>query len=375
MIKNKIVHFLILIVILSSLDSIYISYTIGVKSSSEISILKYISTLLYFLFSSYLFYITLRKNKIPNKFILDVLLIFYLTVIILVNLFYKNYTILYLIRVLSSMLIIFSAFNGFSGLIKPKYLKYFFFIHFIVQLIQAFLFNNLQGLSNLGLNLRNTGLLVMPSTAGLISVLSLIYFLANNKRNYFLIIVTIISVLLTASGLSLLILFISFFIIFNIKRSVFLILSGFLVPLFFIFAPIILGRANLFESISDRLYVWSKLIEKMQLLNLSTSGYYTNSFASAMRVSGNSSWRDFIIDGDFFMISLNFGVIIFIIYIASILIKTISSNRNIFYLGIIFTCASFTLNLLEIPFAILLFACLITKYENKIPFNRNSTSS
>jgi hypothetical protein len=375
MLKNKIVHFIILIIILSSLDSIYISYTIGIKSSSEISILKYITTLLYFLFSSYLFYITLRKNKIPNKFILDVLLIFYLTVIILVNLFYKNYTVLYLIRVLSSMLIIFSAFNGFSGLINPKYLKYFFFIHFIVQLIQAFLFNNLQGLSNLGLNLRNTGLLVMPSTAGLISVLSLIYLLANNKRNYFLIIVTIISVLLTASGLSLVILFLSFFIIFNIKRSVFLILSGFLVPLFLIFAPIILGRANLFKSISDRLYVWSKLIEKMQFLNLSTSGYYTNSFASASRISGNSSWRDYIIDGDFFMISLNFGVIIFIIYIASILIKTISSNRSIFYLGIIFTCVSFTVNLLEIPFAILLFACLITKYENKIPFNRNSTSS
>ena len=375
MIKNKIVHFLILIIILSSLDSIYISYTIGTKNSTEISILKYISTLLYFLFSLYLFYITLRKNKIPNKFILDVTLIFYLTVIILVNLFYKNYTILYLIRVISSLLIIFSAFNGFSGLINPKYLKYFFFIHFLIQLIQAFLFNNLQGLSNLGLNLRNTGLLVMPSTAGLISVLSLIYLLANNKRNYFLIIVTIISVLLTASGLSLVILFISFFIIFNIKRSVFLILSGFLVPLFLIFAPIILGRANLFKSISDRLYVWSKLIEKMQFLNLSTSGYYTNSFASAMRISGNSSWRDYIIDGDFFMISLNFGVIIFAIYITSILIKTISSNRNIFYLGIIFICASFTLNLLEIPFAILLFASLITKYENKIPFNRNSTSS
>jgi hypothetical protein len=364
MIKNKIVHFLILITILSSLDSIYISYTVGVKNSNEISILKYISTLLYFLFSLYLLFTILRKNKIPNKFILDVILIFYLTVIIIVNLFFKNYTILYLIRVISSLLIIFSAFNGLSGLINPKYLKYFFFIHFLTQLIQAFLFNNLQGLSNLGLNLRNTGLLVMPSTAGLISVLSLIYLLANNKRNYFLIIVTIISVLLTASGLSLVILLISFFIIFNIKRWVFLILSSFLVPLFLIFAPVILGRANLFNSILDRFYVWSKLIEKIQFLNLSTSGHYTNSFASAMRISGNSSWRDFIIDGDFFMISLNFGVIIFAIYITSILIKTISSNRNIFYLGIIFICASFTLNLLEIPFAILLFASLITKYEN-----------
>jgi hypothetical protein len=225
------------------------------------------------------------------------------------------------------------------------------------------------------MNLRNTGLFPMPSTAGLFAILSLFYLINPNKRNYFIILIATISVYLTASALSFFLMIIVLFHIFKVKRRYFVFSGSISIPILIAAAPFLLGRADLWKSLSDRVLVWTKFVKDFEIFNFYSTGIYTNAYTTYIRNVGMVNWEKYVVDGDYLQILMNFGSIFLLVYIVSIVIKWSNSSRSMSYFWLVFVLTSVTINLLEVSFAILIISSIIYFHESKKFSNRDATTS
>jgi hypothetical protein len=275
--------------------------------------------------------------------------------ILLINVISFNFKSTFIIKPITSILILFALTNQSKIFASNNLLKALFFTHVGLQIIESIFLPNPMSFNLLGLNVRSTGIMPMPSSAAIVSILLgeiLNHINCLNKKIIGLL--TFFSIILSASGLGLVV-----FLYLTIRKTKYIkyLTIPFLVFLL-IMAPTILGRADLMKSIEDRFVNWTTNFEKIKIINLNTSGLFTNSNAAYERSIGNN-WEVYVTDGDFLSILLNMGIIPFLTYLFALFVQIIHSKSHQKKYWVALILFSLTMNFLEFSIAVLLFAILL----------------
>jgi hypothetical protein len=245
-----------------------------------------------------------------------------------------------------------------------RFFKWLFFLHFLLQIIQLLFLSNYQGLLFGTFNLRNTGIFLMPSTSAIFSILMLLLFDGINSLKPTDWILFGLSVVLSASGLGLILFLVYVTWKLRLDKIVLsLILLGIL-PVFYYTLPIILSRPSLYLSIMDRLENWNDKISHIGLFPSDSSGKYTNAFATLAKINGDLNWKSFIIDGDVMSIFLNLGFILGLVFYWRLMRKAIIGKNGVVYF--ILLLASLTVSILEmlwVPLVVILIISIRNERE------------
>lgn len=352
---KKITNILILLIIFSYVPDLLALYAQGLKSLTVVSYLKYLREI-FVLFVAFILVIrNISKSKnirVSSTPFLVLIVLFLITV--LMNLLLGNFKAVFLLKAIASVCILFAVTNQERIEVSYRLIKALFFIHISSQLIEAIFLPNIMSFKLLWFNVRSTGIMPMPSSAAIISILlSEILYQGDNKGKKVIGFLTIFSILLSASGLGLLV-----FSFLTLKKTKYLrIITLPILSILLLAAPFLLGRADLTKSIEDRFSNWNNTIDKISLINLNSSGFYTNANAAYERANKNN-WEQYVTDGDFLSILLNFGTFPFLIYLFAIILQIFKEKPYQKVLWITLILFSLTMNFLEFTLAVVLFAIL-----------------
>jgi hypothetical protein len=353
---KKTVNILILVIIFSYVPDLFALYTQGLKSLPAVSYIKYLREILVLIVSFILFIKSISKSKnVRASSVPFLILTVFFIITVLINLLLGNFKAVFLLKTIASVGILFVVTNQERLEVSYRLIKALFFIHISSQLIEAIFLPNIMSFKLLGLNVRSTGIMPMPSSAAIISILlSEILYQKNFRGRKLLGLLTFFSIILSASGLGLLV-----FSFLTLKKTKYLrILTLPLLTILLLSAPSILGRADLAKSLKDRFSNWTNLQERISLINLDSSGLYTNANAAYERENGNN-WEQYVTDGDFLSILLNFGSLPFLIYLIALTLQGIREKTHKKVLWITLVLFSLTLNFLEFTLAVVLLAILV----------------
>lgn len=211
-------------------------------------------------------------------------------------------------------------------------------IHFMIQLVQFFYINTF-GYNQLGFSLRNPGIFLMPNTAGLFSIFTIIFILYLNKFEYipkYYYWITSLSVYLSGSSTAILLLCLIGFIYF-LKNHLFTVLILLPIPLFISYLLLNFMRPEVFdESFMPRLDLLVKNLNSSNLF-IGDFGMATNTATSIMHSFELS--LDQIVSADSFWGSLpiNVGLLVFlIIFFLNIIFISIGLIQKKFRVFILF---------------------------------------
>lgn len=352
---KKIISILILLIILSYVPDLLALYTRGIKSLTAVSNLKYFREIFVLFVAFFLVIKNISRSKnirASSSPFLVLIVLFLITV--LMNLVLGNFKAVFLLKTIASVCILFALTNQEPIEVSYRLIKALFFIHISSQLIEAIFLPNVMSFKLLWLNVRSTGIMPMPSSAAIISILlSEILYQKNIRGKKLIGFLTFLSVLLSASGLGLLV-----FSFLTLNKTKYLrIITLPILTILLLSSPFILGRADLTKSLEDRFSNWNNAKEKISLINLNSSGLYTNANAAYERANKNN-WEQYVTDGDFLSIILNFGTFPFLIYLLAIILQVFKEKPHKKVLWITLILFSLTMNFLEFTLAVVLFAIL-----------------
>jgi len=351
-----------LALVVSNIPDVYDSYVNQVKHGT-LNIIKIVRIILLFALQiTLIFQVVIdwkKRNANPGMSILIsrlLLLMLPLFVLLLPNFYFftRQYVGLTLLMISGSLNLRFSSYNFFRRL---------FFMHLSLQIIQLLFLNNHQGLLFGMLNLRNTGIFLMPSTSAIFTILMLLLFDSIGSLKFSSWILMILSVALSASGLGVVLLLVYIMWKLRFDKVVFSILIVGTFPLVYYLLPIVLSRPTLYISIIDRFENWSDKISVLGLFPSFSSGMYTNAYATLAKNKGDMIWRNFIVDGDLISIFLNLGLILGLLFYSRIIYKSFLKEKGIIYF--IFFLASLTVSILEMLWVPLILILIISETNER----------
>ena len=202
-------------------------------------------------------------------------------------------------------------------------------IAFALQLYELFFFPPLLGVNFLGLNGRNPGFFLIPSTMGTFAAISAYYAYLYLPRSLFrstlLLVVFPLSEFLTASGTGLVAMAILALTIayFRIREKNFVILGGAAaLAAGVVLLPFISHRDDIYTSGTDRIEIFEKHVASSSLIASHTFGMATNTgvtLANTFDVSAVVSDTDQIVaDSTLISFMLNFGVLAALLYVLAL---------------------------------------------------------
>lgn len=247
-----------------------------------------------------------------------------------------------------------------------------------IQFIQLFTVNPIleaYGIANNGLNLRNPGFYLIPSSMAIfyIYTISLSIFFLNKSflSNLFIYILFPLGIYLTASGLGL----IAYFVILVLLLYNKLKQKFFLFPLFIViilltilFLPVISGRTNILNSPIARITIFFDFLFNFNYWVFSSSfGVYTNTASSiGNQLFKNSGFGGVIVDSTFNAIFGNLGLfalILFMMFYINAVYSKIKINFFFFIINILCMIPSIIFELY--PINIILIVIIIYLEKNK----------
>lgn len=251
-----------------------------------------------------------------------------------------------------------------------KLLGWLFVFHFVFQIIQLFFAGDWFGLNALGLSARNPGMFFIPSTSAFFTILVLffaMFYLNNALLRKLILLLSPISIFLTASGSGIAV-YILVMMIFLTKKKLFKLIPVLMFISFFIFiytVEIITGRVGILEeSFGTRIAIFLNIINDSKFLSHDL-GYGT----STGDLIANQYGLDFNMistDSTYAAIIVNSGILSFFlavtIFLLALTMAFLNKNKEKFIFLLIFGLFSATLSILEAYPMNLLFAVLMAYY-------------
>ena len=217
-----------------------------------------------------------------------------------------------------------------------KYLFLIFIIGFLTQIYEIFNMNGIYGINFSGLNIRNPGFYLSPSSMAAFSMSVLFYtmhFEKSNKKKHLTLILVFLSVLLTASGSGLISYFL--FILFFVTKKMNLALIGIIIFTTLLisvpFLPVISGREDILLSPTGRIDIFINSLNWTNIFFSNQFGTGTNTFVS---LRPDLLMVDFAIISDSMISSsiINCGLIFLIILFTNFFIIPVIKHKKSFYL-------------------------------------------
>lgn len=223
-------------------------------------------------------------------------------------------------------------------------LFYVFIIHFCLQIIELFSVTHFHTYSN-GLSRRNPGMFLIPNSGALFTlfVLFVHLFYASIKKRYLIILLSLVSIFLTQSGMGIITYFVMMFI-FLISCTFFKLLPVLGIVLFLlhpiIFSLFIKRYATsdyVGESFGTRVHIFMDKFLNANFLD-SDLGLGTN---TAVLIFKDSSYKISIMDSMYASLVVNLGIFNFIIILFTLLVLVLvaflnkNKERLVFYILIL----------------------------------------
>lgn len=193
-----------------------------------------------------------------------------------------------------------------------------FCLALFLQLIEAVYLPHFWGINALGLNLRNPGIYLIPSSMAFFTLVTLWYayhfFPHGIFRNALVKYLCPLSIFLTGSAtgvFALAFFYGSSFVAKMRNKQMFILLLVILMIITFIFLPILTGRERIFDSFLVRLGIFSEVASLNHFLISTTFGSATN---AAVLMNDIKAESKFIADSNFTAMLHNIGFIAMILY-------------------------------------------------------------
>lgn len=199
-----------------------------------------------------------------------------------------------------------------------------FALHFILQLLQLFFLKDWYGNTFFGLSARNPGVFLIPNTAAFFTITVFfvnVFLIETSKRlGKLLILTTLLSVLLTASGTGFVV-WILLYIIFHLNKGLYLLVPlvlSFTVPIIFYFMTFVFSRGEKYitKSGGGRLEVFLDELNSTGLIS-SKFGYGTNT--AVLLGEGR------IMDSTLASVTSNLGLVALMIFLSIIFLVGVHS--------------------------------------------------
>lgn len=350
-----------LLLIASNLPDVVNSYALHLKHGS-LGFLKIIRILFFaiLILSILVKHVVNWKNSTRYSLKKLVALVF-LVLMPIALIFVPNYF-LVIRQYLGAILILLAPLLKFE-IRSLRFYKAIFYLHFILQCIQFSFLSNHMGVVFDVFNLRNTGFFLMPSTSALYTLFTFTLLNDANELSRIEASLFVFSVLLSASGLGIVLLLVYFLGSLPISRTIIGILLVSIGPLFYAILPVLAGRPMLYLSVFERFDNWSKKLAEISVWPGLNSGVFTNAYASLAKYRGDIHWKEYIVDGDVMSFVLNFGLVLGLSFYLLILYRIRKSKFSHVYL--LFLLASFTVSILEMLWLPIILLLITSRNEDK----------